>query len=111
MSHMSEHHEHQNHDKHAGHSPDMFKSKFWISLLLTIPTVLYSSMVQQWLGFRMPTFTGFEFIPAIFGTILFFYSGTVFLKSAVAEIKDRLPGMMTLSQWPFYIAYIRLSPA
>jgi P-type Cu2+ transporter len=106
MSHMSEHHEHQNHDKHAGHSPDMFKSKFWISLLLTIPTVLYSSMVQQWLGFRMPTFTGFEFIPAIFGTILFFYSGTVFLKSAVAEIKDRLPGMMTLISLAISVAFL-----
>lgn len=106
MSHMSGHHDHEGHDKHAGHSPDMFKSKFWFSLLLTIPTVLYSSMVQDWLGFKMPTFPGSEFIPAIFGTILFFYSGTVFLKSAVTEIKDRLPGMMTLISLAISVAFV-----
>jgi P-type Cu2+ transporter len=106
MSHMSGHRVHEGHDKHAGHSPDMFKSKFWISLLLTIPTVLYSSMVQQWLGFKMPTFPGSGFIPAIFGTILFFYSGTVFLKSAVAEIKNRLPGMMMLISLAISVAFL-----
>jgi P-type Cu2+ transporter len=105
MNHMSGHHNHEGHDKHAGHSPDMFKSKFWVSLLLTIPTVLYSGMVQEWLDFKMPTFSRSEFVPAIFGTILFFYSGTVFLKSAVVEIKDRLPGMMTLISLAISVAF------
>ena len=45
-------HEHD-HDKHAGHSPNMFKQKFWLSLLLTILTLLFSHTVQGWLGFEL----------------------------------------------------------
>ena len=46
------------HDKHAGHSVSMFRDKFWVSLLLTIPTVAWSPMVQEWLGFTAPVFPG-----------------------------------------------------
>lgn len=113
MNHSNhEHHQQQTHDqlhghdKHAGHSPEMFKSKFWISLLLTIPTVLYSPMVQMWLNFSMPQFPGSAYVPAVFGTILFFYSGTIFLRSARSEIKDRLPGMMTLISLAITVAFI-----
>jgi|GEM_PF-3906394 len=53
-------------------------------------------MVQQWLGFRAPALPGSKYVPAIFGTILFFYGGMVFLRGAALEIKDRPPGMMTL---------------
>jgi Cu2+-exporting ATPase len=42
---------HAEHDKHAGHSVEMFRSRFWITLLLSIPVVLYSPMVQEWLRF------------------------------------------------------------
>jgi Cu2+-exporting ATPase len=98
-------HQHSGHDKHAGHSPEMFRDKFWLSLVFTIPTILYSSMVQQWLHFRMPHFPGSEYIPLIFGTILFFYSGTVFLKSSLAELKARQPGMMTLISQAIIVAY------
>ncbi len=93
------HHQHQTEqssDKHEGHSAQMFRDKFWWSLVLTIPTVLYSEMVQDWLNFSMPKFPGSDYVPFIFGTALFFYSGMVFIKGAVAEIKSRLPGMMTL---------------
>ncbi len=98
---MHNHSSHQNHqehnyDKHEGHSPEMFRDKFWLSLALTIPTLLYSEMVQGWLHFDMPNFPGSSYVPLIFGTILFFYSGTVFLKGAKAELESRLPGMMTL---------------
>ena len=96
---------HEDHDKHAGHSPEMFKQKFWLSLILTIPVVLYSPMIQDWLGFTMPTFPGSEWIPAILGTVLFFYGGSVFLKSAVSEIKQRMPGMMTLISLAIVVAY------
>jgi P-type Cu2+ transporter len=97
---------HGGHDKHAGHSPNVFKSKFWISLLLTIPTVLYSHMVQMWLGFSMPEFPGSGLVPAIFGTVLFFYGGMVFLKSAKAEIQSRLPGMMTLISLAISVSFL-----
>ncbi len=93
---MHEHSESRTHDKHEGHSPAMFRQKFWLSLLLTIPIVLYSETFQRWLRFSMPTFGGSKWLTTVFGTILFFYSGTVFIKGALAELRDLLPGMMTL---------------
>ncbi|MEO7501305.1 MAG: heavy metal translocating P-type ATPase, partial [Gemmatimonadaceae bacterium] len=87
---------HAGHDKHAGHSVKMFRDRFWGSVVLTIPTVVWSPMVQQWAGFTAPAFPGSRYVPAIFGTILFFYGGLVFLRGALQEIRDRLPGMMTL---------------
>jgi P-type Cu2+ transporter len=99
------HHGHQGHDQHAGHSVEMFRDKFWWSVALTVPTVAWSPMIQQWLGFHVPSFPGSHYIPAIFGTILFFYGGIVFLQGAVREIKDRLPGMMTLISLAIIVAF------
>jgi len=83
----------------------MFRDKFWGSAALTVPTVVWSPMVQQWFGFRAPTFPGSKYVPAIFGTILFFYGGMVFLRGAVREIEDRLPGMMTLISLAITVAF------
>ncbi len=94
------------HDKHAGHSPEMFRDRFWLSFVLTIPVVLYSHMIQEWLGFTMPEFPGSDWIPFALGSIIFFYGGTVFLKSALGELKARLPGMMTLISLAILSAYI-----
>lgn len=101
--HMS-HDAHEGHDKHAGHSPDMFKQKFWLSLLLTIPTLTFSHTVQSWFGLNF-MFTGSEYIPAIFGFIIFFYGGLVFLKGAKAELADKQPGMMTLISMAITVAF------
>lgn len=92
------------HDKHAGHNPNMFKQKFWLSLLLTIPTLLFSHTVQSWLGFDL-TFSGSEYIPAVLGTIIFLYGGLVFLKSARGELAARQPGMMTLISMAITVAF------
>jgi len=92
------------HNKHAGHSPAMFKHRFWLSLVLTIPTLLFSDTVQGWLGLHA-AFTGSQYIPAIFGTTLFLYGGLVFLKGAKAELADRLPGMMTLISMAITVAF------
>ena len=100
-----EHEGHQGHDQHAGHSVEMFRDKFWWSIALTAPTLVWSPMIQQWAGFRAPTFPGSGYIPAIFGTILFFYGGIVFLRGAAREIKDRLPGMMTLISLAITVAF------
>src|SRR6266516_4537696 len=100
------HDEHASHDKHAGHSVEMFRDKFWCSVALTIPTIIWSPTVQQWLGFHAPSFPGSPYIPALFGTILFFYGGIVFLRGAVQEIKDRLPGMMTLISLAITVAFV-----
>ncbi len=94
-----------NHDKHAGHSPNMFKAKFWLSFALTIPVLLYSHTVMNWLNFQMPTFAGSEWIPAILGTVIFFYGGMVFLRGAKAEIASRMPGMMTLISMAITVAF------
>ncbi|OGE87868.1 MAG: ATPase P [Candidatus Doudnabacteria bacterium RIFCSPLOWO2_02_FULL_49_13] len=99
------HAEPHNHDKHAGHSPEMFRDKFWWSLILTVPTLLYSGMIQDWFNFGMPEFPGSQNIPLIFGTILFFYSGTVFIKSAGAELRAARPGMMVLISQAIIVAF------
>lgn len=93
------------HDKHAGHSPNMFKQKFWLSLLLTIPTLVFSHTVQSWFGLDF-MFTGSEYIPAVFGTIIFLYGGLVFLKSARGELAARQPGMMTLISMAISVAFV-----
>ena len=94
------------HDKHAGHSVAMFRDKFWLSLLLTIPTLIWGHMLPDTLGFSAPMFPGSHWIPAIFGTVLFFYGGAPFLRGAVGEIKDRLPGMMTLIALAISVAFV-----
>ncbi len=94
-----------NHDKHAGHSPNVFKKKFWLSLALTVPVLLFSTTVQSWFGLNL-SFAGSEFIPAIFGIILFWYGGLVFLKSAKIEIAGRQPGMMTLISMAISVAFL-----
>lgn len=95
---------HADHDKHAGHHPDMFRRKFWLSFALTLPTLFFSHSVQMWLGYDV-SFPGSQFIPAVLGLIIFFYGGTVFIKSAVAELKNRQPGMMTLISLAIIVAF------
>jgi Cu2+-exporting ATPase len=87
---------HSGHDRHAGHSVAMFRDRFWLSLLLTIPVIFWSHDPQEWFGYEAPAFPGSGSIPAILGTVLFLYGGLVFLRGAAAELADRQPGMMTL---------------
>lgn len=103
--HEHQHSEHQEHDKHAGHSVAMFKDKFWLSLLLTVPVLVYSEMIQQWLNFTPPAFPGSQYVPFVFSTIIFFYGGMVFIKGACGELKAKLPGMMTLISLAIITAY------
>ncbi len=98
-------HKKSEHDKHAGHNPNMFKQKFWLSLALTIPTLLFSHTVQSWLGFELK-FAGSEYIPAILGVIIFLYGGLVFLKSARGELAAKKPGMMTLISMAITVAFV-----
>ena len=93
------------HDKHAGHSVAMFKDRFWISLLLTIPVIAYSDMIQMWLGLTLPSFPGSGLIPPILGTAIFIYGGQPFLKGAVQEVRDRQPGMMLLIGMAITVAF------
>jgi P-type Cu2+ transporter len=100
------HVDHAAHDKHAGHSVAMFRDKFWISLLLTLPTLVWGHMLQSALGYTAPRFPGSMWIPPIFGTAVFAYGGWPFLQGAVRELKDRLPGMMTLIGLAISVAFV-----
>jgi Cu2+-exporting ATPase len=96
---------HEGHDKHAGHSVAMFRDKFWISLGLTIPTLVWGPMLQRALGYTAPSFPGSQWIPAVFGTAVFLYGGVPFLQGALSELRDRLPGMMTLIALAISVAF------
>ena len=94
------------HDTHAGHSTAVFFRKFWISLILTIPVVLYADVAQKIFKWSPPEFPGSAYMPLVFGSIIFFYGGGVFLAGAWREIKGRLPGMMTLIAVAISAAYL-----
>jgi len=101
------HHEHSGaHDKHAGHSVAMFRDKFWLTLLLTIPTLIWGHMLPRFLHYTPPHVPGAHWIPALFGTAVFFYGGLVFVRGAVRELEDRLPGMMTLISLAISVAFL-----
>ncbi|MBU2543386.1 heavy metal translocating P-type ATPase [Patescibacteria group bacterium] len=91
--------------RHAGHSTAMFFRKFWISLMLTIPVVLYADVIEKIFKWSPPEFSGSTYMPLIFGSIVFFYGGWVFLVGAWREIQARLPGMMTLISIAISAAY------
>jgi P-type Cu2+ transporter len=97
---------HTGYDKHAGHSVEMFRTRFWITLLLSIPVVLYSPMVQEWLRFSMPVFPGSELVSPVLGTVVFLYGGSVFLKGGWDELRSRTPGMMLLISLAITVAFI-----
>ncbi|MEK7589206.1 MAG: heavy metal translocating P-type ATPase [Patescibacteria group bacterium] len=93
-------------DKHVGHSTAMFFRKFWVSLILTIPVVLYADVVEKIFKWSSPDFIGSEYLPLVLGSIVFFYGGWVFLVGAGREIKAHLPGMMTLIGIAVSAAYL-----
>jgi len=82
--------------RHAGHSTAMFFRKFWVSLTLTIPVVLYADVIEKIFKWSPPDFTGSAYLSLLLGSIVFFYGGWVFLAGAWREMRARLPGMMTL---------------
>jgi P-type Cu2+ transporter len=83
-----------------------FRDRFWITLSLSIPTLLWSGMVQHMFGFSAPTFPASECVPALFGTAVYFYGGLVFVKGGLQELRDRKPGMMTLISLAITVAFV-----
>jgi len=96
---------HTGHDRHAGHSVAIFRDKFWLTLILTLPVVVWSGEVQNWLGYTAPTFPASQYIPAFLGTTVFLYGGSVFIRGAWGELADRRPGMMTLISLGIVVAF------
>lgn len=96
---------HGAHVDHTGHEI-MFRNRFWVCLLLSLPVLLYSEMIQMWLGFTMPVFPGSQWIAPLFSIIIFLYGGVPFLQMAVPELRNRQPGMMTLISLAISVAFI-----
>lgn len=93
-------------NKHEGHHTQQFARKFWVCLALTIPVLLYSDLFRDVLNIRLPDFAGVSFMPLVFGSIVFFYGGLVFLQGAWRELRAKMPGMMTLISLAILSAYL-----
>lgn len=111
-------HHHQNHDhhsesdssaagfdKHAGHHTLDFLKRFWITLVLSVPVLLLSHMIQQWLGFTI-AFQGDKYVLLVLGSIIYFYGGMPFFKGFLGEVKAGAIGMMTLVALAITVAYV-----
>jgi len=99
---------HEGHEKHTDHSghEQMFRTRFWWSLILSIPVLVFSPLLQRLLNFSTPDFPGSSWIPFVFSLIIFGYGGIPFLKMAVPEIQNRKPGMMTLISLAISVAFV-----
>ena len=103
---LDEDHQVHGHGEHAGHSTAMFRERFWWSLILSIPVVIFSPMVAHLLGYPLPEFPGSTWIPPVLSTIIFVYGGTPFLKGGWKELKSRQPGMMLLIAMAITVAFV-----
>ena len=121
-----QHHQHdkknnqETHEEHVGHSNnggmkhghhdhhkmmiEDFKKRFWVSIVLTIPILLFSKMIQQLLGFEI-VFTGDKYLLFGLSTVVFIYGGYPFLKGLFTEIRSGNPGMMVLIGMAISVAY------
>ncbi len=105
---------HDNHDKHQGHGGHgnhagheiMFRDRFWVSLVLSIPVLFFSSAIQGWLNYTAPAFPGSTWITPVLSVFIFFYGGLPFLQMATWELRDRQPGMMTLISLAISVAFL-----
>ncbi len=105
-----------NHDSHANHSQHdhvdhsghetLFRRRFWISSLLSLPVILFSKTVQQLIGFTIPAVPLAEWIAPLFAIIVFAYGGLPFLQMALPEIRKRQPGMMLLISLAISVAFV-----
>ena len=99
--HMDHDHGGMDHSMHMGN----FKQKFWLSLILAIPIILFSPMMGMEFPFQI-TFPGSDWLVLILATILFIYGGQPFLSGAKMELKQKSPAMMTLIAMVITVAYI-----
>lgn len=96
---------HGEHVDHTGHE-QMFRRKFWISLILSIPVLFFSPALRDWLGYTAPDFPLSEWVTPVFAIVVFFYGGLPFLQMAVPELRNRKPGMMTLISLAITVAFV-----
>lgn len=83
-------------DRHAGHTPAVFRNRFIVSTLLTLPILYLAEPVQNLLGYRPPPVPGLEWLSPLLATVVYLYGGLVFVRGGLDELAARRPGMMTL---------------
>jgi P-type Cu2+ transporter len=93
---------HAGHDDHAAR----FRDRFWLTLALSVPVVVWAPMIQDWFGYTAPDAPGAELLAPVLGSIIFFYGGWPFLTGAIEEIRERQPGMMLLIGMAITVAYL-----
>jgi P-type Cu2+ transporter len=97
---------HGEHDKHEGHTPEMFRDRFWVAFVLTLPVVFWAEHIQELVGYQAPVFPGSAWIPPALSTVIYVYGGWVFVQGAWHELRARLPGMMTLIALAISVAFV-----
>lgn len=113
----AEHEDHAGHVDHAGHADHaghvdhtghekLFRQRFWVCVILSVPFLILSRMLQMLLHFSTPVFPGSQWIGPIFAVIVFLYGGVPFLQMALPELMARQPGMMTLISLAISVAFI-----
>ncbi|UJF15994.1 copper-translocating P-type ATPase [Jeotgalibaca sp. MA1X17-3] len=103
--HQEQKEQHSHHDHHA-HMIENFKKKLWISLLVSIPILILSPMLQNLLDYNL-SFPGSKILLFLLASFVFFYGGQPFLSGAKTELfKDRTPGMMTLISLAIVASYV-----
>lgn len=101
----SEHQKGHHHTDHSGHE-EMFRRRFWVSLLLSIPVIVLSPTIQEWFNLSVPDWTFAVWLVPVISTVVFVYGGTPFLSMATVELRNRKPGMMTLISLAISVAYV-----
>src|SRR5687767_4529862 len=96
--------DHGHHGSHSGHHVEMFRRRFWWTLLLTVPVVATSHMVMDWFGYELD-FLGLEWVGPVLGSVVFWWGGWPFLDGARRELRARMPGMMLLIAMAITVAY------
>lgn len=96
---------HNVHDEHMGHHTEDFLKRFWICLILTIPVLILSEMIQHWFGYHL-TFPGDKWVLSALSLIIYVYGGKPFLQGMIREIKSANPGMMTLIGIAITVAFV-----
>jgi len=103
--HQGHNHGHHDHSHHHEEMVEDFKRRFYVSLVITIPILILSPMIQSFLSVDW-RFVNDQYILFILSTLIFFYGGWPFVTGAVDELKQKEPGMMTLIALAIFVAYV-----
>lgn len=99
------HEGHGGHGRQGGDHVAMFRRLFWVMLAVSVPTVLFSGMFADLLGYAVPAFPGAAAVSPLLGTVVYLWGGWPFLTGAVAEVRSGKPGMMLLIGMAITVAF------